>query len=267
MTHHGTYRNTSPALLRQAIRAGRWTGPTSGLAAGYVQTNVVLLPYELADEFATFCHANPRACPLLYQSPPGVYCPREAAPDADLRTDVPRYRIFRQGQLQQGEPLQIIDLWRDDLVVFLLGCSFTFENALQAAGLSVRHIDQGRNVPMYRTSISCISAGRFAGPLVVSMRPYPPEQVDEAVRISSRFPSMHGGPWHVGDPLALGIRNLDQPAFGDPVELNSNDVPLFWACGVTPQLALEAAAPDLCITHSPGHMFVTDWSEEQFAQT
>jgi uncharacterized protein YcsI (UPF0317 family) len=177
---------------------------------------------------------------------------------------VPRYRVFRHGRPDDTEPAQIADLWRDDFVGFLLGCSFTFERALAAAGLPVRHVQEGRNVTMFRTSIPCESAGRFAGPMVVSMRPYLPEQVDRVAEITARYPRMHGGPIHVGDPAAIGIENLARPDFGDPVTVAPGELPVFWACGVTPQLALVAAAPDLAITHSPGCMFVTDWRDEMF---
>lgn len=257
---------TTPGEWRRLIRTGAWTEPTAGLAAGYVQANLVILPAEMADDFAAFCRLNPRACPLLHRTRPGDPSPQPAAADADLRTDVPRYRVFRQGRPQPDEPLDIAALWRDDLVAFLLGCSFTFENALREAGLPVRHIDQGRNVPMYRTSTPCESAGPFAGPLVVSMRPYRPQQIDEVARITGRYPRMHGAPWHVGDPAALGIADLARPDFGEAVTIEPDEIPVFWACGVTPQLALAAARPELCITHSPGHMFLTDWREDAFEE-
>lgn len=253
-----------PADLRRAIRAGQFTGQTAGQAPGYVQTNVVILPVDYAAEFAEFCRSNPRPCPLVAQTEPGNPEPANAAAGADLRTDVPRYRVFRHGVLDREEPTDIRHLWRDDLVGFLLGCSFTFESALLAAGLPVRHIEQGRNVPMYRTHIPCQPAGRFAGPLVVSMRPYPPEQADDVVRITSEFPTMHGAPVHLGDPAVLGIEDLAHPDFGDAVLVHEHEIPLFWACGVTPQLALAAARPPLAITHSPGCMFVTDLRDAAF---
>jgi uncharacterized protein YcsI (UPF0317 family) len=250
--------NVSGAELRAAIRAGRWTGPTAGLARGYVQTNLVILPAADAADFAEFCRLNDRPCPLLEQTAPGDAHPRRLAPTGDLRSDVPRYRVFREGQPEADQPRDISDLWRDDLVSFLLGCSFTFENALVAAGLGVRHIDQGVNVPMYRTLRRCQSAGRFAGDLVVSMRPFPPEQVEQANAVTSRFPTMHGGPIHVGDPAALGIADLNRPDFGDAVTIRPGEVPVFWACGVTPQLAICTSGCEFAITHSPGCMFVTD---------
>lgn len=253
----------SAAELRREIRAGRHTGPTAGRAPGYVQTNVVILPADYAKDFAEFCRLNGQACPLIAQTAPGNPAPVEAAPDADLRTDVPRYRVFRRGVAEEVEPLEICDLWRDDFVGFLLGCSFTFESALEAAGLKVRHIHEGRNVPMYRTHVACRAAGPFAGPLVVSMRPFRPEQIAQVREITSKFPTMHGAPVHVGDPAQLGIADLARPEFGDAVTIHPGEVPVFWACGVTPQLALAAAQPEIAITHSPGCMFVTDLRDDE----
>ncbi len=255
--------DATAAELRAAIRAGQWNGPTAGLARGYVQANVVMLPAEAASEFAEFCRLNARPCPLLAQTAPGDPEPRIAAAGADLRSDVPRYRVFRHGQAEAEEPTDLRALWRDDLVGFLLGCSFTFEGALERAGLPVRHVDEGRNVPMYRTALPCQSAGRFAGNLVVSMRPYAPEQVDRVVEVTGRFPTMHGAPVHVGDPAALGIENLAEPDFGEAVTMHPGEVPVFWACGVTPQVALLEARCELAITHSPGCMFVTDWRDAE----
>ncbi|MEX2185325.1 MAG: putative hydro-lyase [Pirellulales bacterium] len=256
----------SPEELRAAIRSGAFTGQTAGQAAGYVQTNLVILPAEYAEEFAEFCRLNDRPCPLVARTLPGDPCPDDVAAHADLRTDVPRYRVFRGGVADRAEPTEIADLWRDDFVAFLLGCSFTFESALVAAGLGVRHIDEARNVPMFRTNRPCAAAGRFAGPLVVSMRPYRREQIDDVVRITGEFPRMHGGPVHVGDPAALGIADVRTPDFGESVTIRDDEIPVFWACGVTPQLALLAAKPEIAITHSPGHMFVTDLKDELFRQ-
>ena len=253
--------------LRRAIREGRHTGPTAGLAPGYVQTNVVILPAADAADFAEFCRLNDRACPLVAQTAPGNPEPATAAPGADLRTDVPRYRVFRRGLPDAVQPTEITALWRDDFVGFLLGCSFTFEAALEASGLGVRHIHECRNVPMYRTALACRPAGRFAGPLVVSMRPYRPEQVDRVREITGRYPAMHGAPIHVGDPAAIGIADLARPEFGDAVTIYEGELPVFWACGTTPQLALAAARPEIAITHSPGCMFVTDLEDERFCNT
>jgi uncharacterized protein YcsI (UPF0317 family) len=255
------FRDATAAELRAAIRAGSWQGPTAGLARGFVQANLVILPEVDAADFAEFCRANARPCPLLEQTAPGDFEPRACAAGADLRTDVPRYRIFRHGRPEAGEPTDIRHLWRDDLVSFLLGCSFTFENALMDAGLPVRHVELGRNVPMYRTTTHCQPAGRFRGNLVVSMRPFLPEAIDRAIAITSRFPTMHGAPVHVGDPAALGIVDLARPDFGDAPKIDPGEVPVFWACGVTPQVALCEAGCELAITHSPGSMFVTDWRD------
>ena len=252
------------AELRAAIRIGEHTGPTAGLARGYVQANVVILPAADADDFAEFCRLNPRPCPIICRTSPGDPRPAEVAKGADLRTDVPRYRVFRYGVAESDEPTDIAQLWRDDLVGFLLGCSFTFDNALRAAGLTARHEEEGKNVPMYRTNIPCVSAGKFAGPLVVSMRPMHPAQVPLARRITGAYPAMHGEPVHVGDPAAIGIKDIARPDFGQSVTIRDGEVPVFWACGVTPQLALENARCDMAITHSPGAMFVTDLSEQDF---
>ena len=249
--------------LRAEIRGGRYRDPTAGQVPGFVQANLVVVPEVWAADFAEFCRRNPRACPLLEQLAPGAISP-QCAPDADLRTDLPRYRVFRQGRLEPLEPTDVGPWWRDDLVSFLLGCSFTFESALIAADLPPRHIELATNVPMYRTTIACESAGAFAGPLVVSMRPYPAKVVAAVVRITGLFPEMHGAPLHIGDPSELGIEDLDQPDFGQRVPLLPGDVPMFWACGVTPQLALQAAAPDLAITHSPGCMFITDLADTAY---
>lgn len=245
------------ADVRAACRRGELTSPTPGLALGYVQANLVVVPKEFAYDFLLFCQRNPKPCPLLDVTDAGDAEPRFIAPGADVRTDLPRYRVWQDGQLAD-EPTDVLGHWRDDLVSFLIGCSFTFENALLAAGVPVRHIEQNRNVPMYQTSIACRAAGRFFGPLVVSMRPMTPEQSFRATTICARFPRAHGAPVHVGDPSAIGIADLARPDFGDTVEIHRGEVPVFWACGVTPQAALMAAKLPFAITHSPGHMFVTD---------
>lgn len=260
-------RHSTAKSLRQAIRAGEFTGPTPGEAVGYVQTNLVILPNEAAVEFAEFCRLNDRPCPMVWQGAAGDWRAAAVADHADLRRDVPRYRVFRQGIAESAEPSAIADLWRDDFVAFLIGCSFTFEAALVSAGIGVRHLDEGRNVPMYRTNRACAAAGRFAGPLVVSMRPFPPEEVERVAAITAEFPRMHGGPVHIGDPAAIGIADLSRPDFGDAVTVRAGEVPVFWACGVTPQLALVTARPELAITHSPGRMFVTDLRDDAFRQS
>lgn len=245
------------AEVRTACRAGRLAGPTPGLAPGFVQANLVVLPQDWAWDFLLFCQRNPKPCPLLDVTEPGDPEPRLTAPGADLRTDLPAYRIWKNGELVE-EPTDISQYWRSDLVGFLIGCSFTFENALLAAGVPVRHIEERVNVPMYRTNIACREAGRFRGPMVVSMRPLEPRHAVTATRICSRFPRAHGAPVHLGDPAAIGIRDLAKPDFGDPVTIRPGETPVFWACGVTPQAALMEAKPPFAITHKPGHMFFTD---------
>lgn len=248
---------TDPAAVRGAARHGELRGPTAGLAADYAQANLVVIPRELAYDFLLFCQRNPKPCPLLEVTDPGSTEPRLTAPGADLRTDIPRYRVYRAGELVE-EPDEIGHLWRDDLVAFLLGCSFTFEGPLLTAGVPVRHVACGCNVPMYRTNQPCVPAGGLAGPLVVTLRCLPPGQVARAVQVTSRFPAGHGGPIHVGDPAALGIADLAHPDWGDPPMTEPGDVPVFWACGVTPQAVAMTVKPELMITHAPGHMFVTD---------
>lgn len=243
--------------VRAACRAGVHTGPTPGLALGFVQANLVILPRDWAFDFLLFCQRNPKPCPVLDVTEPGSPEARLVAPGSDLRTDLPAYRVWRNGELVE-EPHEITSHWRDDLVSFVIGCSFTFENALMTAGVPVRHIEQGANVPMYRTNIDCKPAGRFSGPLVVSMRPLLPALAVKATQVCSRFPRAHGAPVHIGNPGALGIANLAQPDFGDAVEVRAGELPVFWACGVTPQAAVMSAKPPFAITHKPGHMFLTD---------
>jgi len=252
----------TPAEVRAAIRAGAFDGPTAALAPGFTQANLVVLPEADAFDFLRFCVANPRPCPVLEVLDPGAVEPVFSAPGADLRTDVPRYLIHRDGEVVD-EVASVS--WRPDLVAFLIGCSFTFERALLAAGLPVRHIEQGVNVPMYRTAVACRPAGRFSGPLVVSMRPMTPSDAIRATQITSRYPGVHGAPVHVGDPSVLGIASLGSPQYGDPVEIRDGEVPVFWACGVTPQAVAAASRPELMITHAPGHMFVTDVPDESLA--
>lgn len=257
-------RGFSPRAIRAEIRAGRWREPTAGLAAGNAQTNLVIVPQSAAYDFLVFCHRNPKPCPLLDVTDPGTVHPPRAAPEADLRTDVPRYRVFRQGQLAE-ERSDICDLWKNDFVAFLLGCSFTFEAAMARAGLPVRHVEEGRNVPMYRTSIACRPAGTFRGPMVVSMRPIPQTDVPHVVQITARYPLAHGAPIHVGDPTAIGIHDLAHPDYGEAVTVRPGEVPVFWACGVTPQAVVQQARLEFMITHAPGHMFITDLRDEDLS--
>ena len=245
----------SPAQARSRFRAGLRV-PTAGWSAGYAQANLIAVPRDYAFELLLFAQRNPKACPVLDVLEPGNHS-GPALPDGDIRTDLPAYRVYVDGELV-AEPSDVLEFWTDDLVAFAIGCSFTFEAALQDSGVPVRHIEQGRNVPMYRTNRMCRSAGRMSGPLVVSMRPVAPEQVADAVRITSRYPSVHGAPVHVGDPAALGIADLAAPDFGDPVDIQPAEVPVFWACGVTPQAAVMQTRPPLAIGHAPGHMLITD---------
>lgn len=255
---------SEPNALRARIRTGEYRGNTSGLAAGYVQCNVVILPHAWADEFLRFCQLNPKPCPLIAMSDrPGSYELPQLG-EVDIRTDVPAYREFVDGDLV-GEHHDIRALWRDDLVTFALGCSFSFEEALLADGLDVRNISSGVNVPMYRTSLPCATAGRFGGDMVVSMRPFLAADAIRAIQICSRFPSVHGAPIHFGDPGLIGIDDLARPDYGDPVQVHDHEVPVFWACGVTPQVALASARPPLAITHSPGCMLVTDLRNSRLA--
>ena len=217
----------------------------------------MILPESEAADFKRFCELNPQPCPVLDITLPGSPVPEQAAPGADLRTDLPRYRVYEHGDLVD-EPLEISDRWRDDLVAFLIGCSFTFEHGLVQAGIPLRHLERGLGVPMYSTNRECLPAGTFHGPLVVSMRPIPAEMVDLAAAHTARYPQFHGGPVHLGDPAALGIEDIHAPDWGDPPQIDDGDVPVFWACGVTPQAVAMASKPAFMITHSPGHMFITD---------
>ncbi|MFI5608522.1 putative hydro-lyase [Amycolatopsis sp. NPDC051903] len=248
----------SPAEARALFRAGT-DRPTTGWALGYTQTNLIAVPQDWADDVLLFCARNPGSCPVLDISKPGDPATR-LAPGADLRTDLPRYRVWHNGVLT-GEVTDATGLWRSDMVAFSIGCSFTFETALAAGGLPLRHVAQGRNVSMYVTTRQCEPAGRLHGPLVVSMRYLPAGLVDEAVRITSAMPAVHGAPVHIGDPAELGITDLTRPDFGDAVDPEPGDVPVFWACGVTPQAALMASRPPFAITHAPGYMFLTDQLE------
>ncbi len=248
-----------------AIRQGEYRLPTPGLAPGYAQANLVILPRAEAYDFLLFCQRNPKPCPVLEVTDVGSPEPKLTAPGADLRTDLPRYRVYRDGVLTDVVD-DLLGLWRDDLVSFLLGCSFTFESALLSAGVPVRHIELGRNVPMYKTNIPCVPAGMFHGTSVVSMRPIPQELVVRAVQVTGRYPAVHGTPLHIGDPAAIGIADIDRPDFGDAVPVRAGEVPVFWACGVTPQAVAMASKPKFMLTHAPGHMFITNIRDESLAQ-
>jgi uncharacterized protein YcsI (UPF0317 family) len=250
--------------VRGPIRRGEWTRHTSGLADELVQGNVVILPRALADDFLLYCQRNPKPCPLLAVGAPGDPMLPTLGEGIDIRSDLPRYRLWRDGVLVD-EPIDIHALWRDDLVTFVIGCSFSFEQALMAAGIRLRHVEQGRNVAMYRTTLATEPAGRFAGPMVVSMRPIKAADAARAARITARFPDVHGEPVHIGEPALIGIADLGQPDYGDAVDVLPDEVPVFWACGVTPQAAIAQARPAFCITHAPGAMLITDLLNQQLA--
>ncbi len=250
--------------VRAAIRSGQFTGHTSGVARDHVQGNVVILPEALASDFLRFCQRNPKPCPLLAVSEPGDAMLPTLGANIDVRTDVPKYRVWNDGEVV-SQPLDINALWRPDLVTFVLGCSFSFEQALLDDGLRLRHIDEGKNVAMYRSNMPTAAAGRFYGPMVVSMRPMRAAAAIRAVQITSRFPNVHGAPVHIGDPSLIGIHDLQKPDYGDAVAVLPDELPVFWACGVTPQAAIAQARPDFCITHAPGCMLITDLLNQQLA--
>ena len=255
----------TPYQLRLQCRSGAFSGNTSGLAPGFVQANMAILPKQYAADFLQFCHFNPKPCPLLGMAArPGAVDLPQLAQDLDIRTDLPRYRIFRHGELVD-EVTDLSAVWRDDLVTFLIGCSFSFEEALLADGLEIRNITEQVNVPMYRTNLACQSAGVFSGNMVVSMRPMKPADAIRAIQICSRFPQVHGAPVHFGDPAAIGIQDVNEPDYGDAVSIKPGEVPVFWACGVTPQVAIANAKLDFCISHAPGHMLVTDLTNSKLA--
>ncbi len=249
---------------RLLSRRGDLTGPTAGLAPGYVQGNLAILPAALAGDFLRFCHLNPKPCPLLATSAPGDWRLPSLGDDLDIRTDIPRYRVFRDGELVD-EPYDVRSHWRDDLVSFALGCSFSFEEALIEDGIELRHITQGTAVPMYRTIVPTTPAGPFHGPLVVSMRPLKPADAIRAIQITTRFPAVHGAPIHIGRPDLIGIKDIMKPDYGDPVPIEDDEIPVFWACGVTPQSVVATVKPEFCITHYPGSMLVTDRRNTEFA--
>jgi uncharacterized protein YcsI (UPF0317 family) len=254
----------TPKEIRNLIRRGKWDKPTAGLAMGYAQANLVILPQKYAFDFLLFCQRNPKPCPLLEVLEPGEFKTKFLSLNADIRTDIPLYNIYRKGRLQNTVK-EIKKFWKEDFVSFLLGCSFSFEEAMLRAKIPVRHIEENKNVPMFITHISCKTAGVFHGPMVVTMRPIPTDQVSRVVQITSRYALVHGAPIHFGDPSAIGIKDLRKPDFGDPVTIKKREIPVFWACGVTPQAVVMKAKPDLCITHVPGHMFISDLLNEELA--
>jgi uncharacterized protein YcsI (UPF0317 family) len=254
------------AELRARSRRGELKRHTTGLADDLVQCNLVVLPADDAHDFLLYCQRNPRPCPVIAVGSAGDPSMPTLGADLDLRTDLPRYRVWRDGELVD-EPGDVTELWRDDLVAFAIGCSFSFEWAMRSEGIPIRHIEQDRNVSMYRTSIATQAAGAFGGPLVVSMRPLVAADTIRAVQITSRFPAVHGAPVHIGDPSLIGIADLARPEYGDAVSVRPDELPVFWACGVTPQAALEQARPSFCITHAPGAMLITDLLNHQIASS
>ncbi|MGL4727330.1 MAG: putative hydro-lyase [Bosea sp. (in: a-proteobacteria)] len=252
------------ADVRLRARHGLFDGQTAGLAPGLVQGNLAILPAAIAGDFLRFCQLNPKPCPVIGISEPGSPHIPALGLDLDLRTDLPRYRVWRNGELA-GEPTQIKDVWRDDLVAFVIGCSFSFEEALIEDGVPLRHVACGSNVAMYRTTVPTMKAGPFEGPLVVSMRPLKAADAIRAIQITSRFPAVHGAPVHLGDPALIGINDITKPDYGDPVAIEADEIPVFWACGVTPQAVIASVKPEFAITHAPGCMLVTDVRNSRLA--
>jgi len=250
--------------VRRRIRARQVHGTTAGLAPGFVQGNLAILPKNLAADFQRFCALNPKPCPLIGVSEPGDPTLPLLGADLDIRTDVPGYRVWRDGELI-AETADITDFWRDDLVSFVIGCSYSFEEALIEDGIEIRHVTLRRKVPMFRTSIPTVPAGPFHGPMVVSMRPLKPADAIRAIQITSRFPNVHGAPVHLGKPEMIGIADVTKPDYGDAVPIGPDELPVFWACGVTPQAVIAAARPSFCITHAPGSMLVTDLKNAKLA--
>ena len=253
----GDLAEASAAYVRGMIRRQEITGQTGGMALGRMQGNLAILPADLALDFARYCQRNPKPCPLVGVSETGDPMLPTLGADIDIRSDVSSYNVYRDGELADTVH-DIGDLWRDDLVTFVLGCSFSFEEALLADGVPLRHLESGYLVPMYRSNIATTPAGPFSGPIVVSMRPMPVSEAIRAVEVTARFPMMHGTPVHMGDPAGIGIADILQPDWGDVPEIREGEIPVFWACGVTPQAAVMAAKPPLCITHKPGSMLITD---------
>lgn len=249
--------NMHASDVRQLIRNEEITGPTAGIAKGYTQANLVSLKKEHAYDFLLFCQRNPKSCPLLDVTDLGSYQPKKLAKNADIRTDIPKYRMYKNGEYVK-EVTDITTYWEDDMIAFLIGCSFTFETPLMENNIPVRHIEENCNVPMYKTNIMCNQAGIFSGPTVVSMRPMSPGDAIRATQITSRFPDVHGAPLHIGDPSLIGINDISKPDFGDAVTIKKGEIPVFWACGVTPQAVIMESKPSIMISHAPGCMFISD---------
>lgn len=250
------------ASIRAACRSGTFSGSTAGQAPGFVQANLVVLPRRYAEDFRTFCSNNAAPCPVLEVTKPGQFEALRLAPGSDVRRDLPKYRLWIDGEVAE-ERDDIMDLWADDMQAFFIGCSFSWEDILVGKGLAPRHIEQSRNVPMFDTNIPLKGAGPFGGNMVVSMRPYLPENIDAVSKITSSYPAAHGAPVQVGDPTTIGVRDCAAPDYGDAVDIREGEVPVFHACGVTPGNALRMAKLPMAITHSPGHMFVADTTNEE----
>lgn len=258
------YAMISPVEIRELIRKQEITGPTAGMSKGFAQANLVILKKEHAFDFLLFCQRNPKPCPLLDVTEPGSFHPSKIAKDADIRKDIPKYRIYKDGVYTE-EVTDITEYWEDDMVGFLLGCSFTFETPMLENGIPIRHIEENCNVPMYKTNIQCDKAGMFEGPTVVSMRPMTPEDAIRAIQITTNLPGVHGAPIHIGDPSQIGIQDISKPDFGDAVTIKEGEVPVFWACGVTPQAVAMESKPSIMITHAPGHMFISDLKDRELS--
>lgn len=250
------YRNWRPEDIWLKIRSGEIDFPTAGMCGGYAQANLVILPKQYADDFKEYAEKNPQPCPILeiVEGTPDIH---DMGEGANIVTDIPRYFVYKHG-VKVDEVTDASEYWQEDSVAFLIGCSFSFEEALLQAGIDVRHISMGCNVPMYKTNIECEKAGVFEGPMVCSMRPMTPENAKIAAEITGRYPNVHGAPVHMGDPAEIGIADVNKPDYGDPVEIREGEIPVFWACGVTPQAAIERVKPPLVISHAPGHMFITN---------
>ena len=258
------YNMITPKEIRKLIRKQEITGQTSGMAKGFTQANLVILKKEHAFDFLLFCQRNPKPCPLLDVTEPGSFHPSKIAKEADLRKDIPKYRIYKDGVYTE-EVTDITEYWEDDMVGFLLGCSFTFETPLLENGIPIRHIEENCNVPMFKTNIACEKAGIFEGPTVVSMRPMSPKEAIRAIQITTNLPDVHGAPIHIGNPSQIGIRDISKPDFGDAVTIKEGEIPVFWACGVTPQAVAMESKPSIMITHAPGCMFISDLKDHELS--
>ncbi len=258
---HNALKSMNLQDVRAAIRNGRYNAHTAGLGAGFLQANLAIMPEQFALDFMRYCQRNPKPCPLSGVSDTGNPMLTTLGSDLDVRTDIPAYNIYRNGELSD-ERTHIADIWQDDLVVFALGCSFTFEHALMRNNIPVWHIQHNTTVPMFRSNIDTVAAGPFKGKMAVSMRAIPEDRVLDAVEVSRQYPLAHGAPVYWGDPGKIGIEDISKPDWGDPAPVNDGEIPVFWACGVTPQIAIEQAKLPICITHKPGHMLITDVAED-----